>query len=1419
MQYASSLRVMSFTFKSVSLLSAALALLLFLPGFASFLVWVAKICLLGSLSLVLCNLAVLYIYTRYVVRDDKRLTNEFPPLAFVHTPAWSALLQQRVRDNQPYPHPPLLSSPSEQEEGDEDYKGFDDLVSYILRDFIDYWFVHVGGPAETSFRHSVDHILRSGATTLKRRLQDADLFQILVSRLIPRLTAHISDFREAEIALRGRSLERSVTQSDELDLLLASQFRSGHLHPALTTAAMTTKPTETSYLRHVVDRVLPYAVPPENCRSKPVKIMIRELVSCAVLQPVMDMLADPDFWNQTIDTYLGKAIREQRMVRKLREALNRHAVELDDDLNDIVDPITTTSAPPSGKKRQLFPSSSLSSIFYGDDPEADGKKPAGLSIKVSRRTFQEFLRMIEEEKSLLELKRVRNDIVTQLRKKRVQIQDREPEEIVDGEKVEDTIVYINRLSVAKKRADKRIAFLTGEHYESSRPHLFSTRRKRSEMQLQQPLGHSLQDILTNAAGLSYFMEFMDRRGDMVKLQFYLTVNGFETSTEEGKPSSDRTFLDDVTMVYSMYFAEHAPHRLPVEDALVRDLRQAIDEAQRLTDADEFHGAVQKARRQLYDLQHHILRQIEKEHFSYFKHSDLYFKYLASTPNAAPETPAAAQPVVSAGGERRSLDETTLYRTELERSPPINNRERIASHPMERTVSARQTLRAKWSETEKRADSDTEVVRVRDEPPVPLVQASTTMEPSSSSQQQQQRPVSRRQRGHVRAASEHAPAGFSRLLGLGKIKYDWFGDKGSTASVDSEELDDDEADEDDLSRSTTTLEEAPKKRPSQQLLRNNTVDAVEAELQSILDGADKAEEKQQPQQQSSLDAHARSVPSTPTHPRSPLLLGGLKGTKSTMALPVQDDSILPSWSSSGGPNGLGQIEHDSFEVPRRKARSERQLSSRPQGDENDKDIHLAPPGDLMLATKIKKLSEELDKLMQQEAIVDVLIQKAEAKEKLEEIRILKKSKSMMHRELQQIQYQKSQYELQESENVLLPDRTKVSITSSTIGSDGSGDFALYVIEIQQLAPDGNFSSGWIVARRYSEFFALHQTLKHKHPIVRLFDFPSKWPLLKLHKAFVEARRTSLERYLQHLLAEQRICESAELRAFLSQQNIYVPGPSRLEERARDDSESSSRLRRQLQPSSSTSTLASKTPSLKSLNEVSRKPSTGFMRHIYRTVAEGIDDMFIGPSMLDLITQRMGEQVIDFFQEVPQQQQENLDLAPELPSDTFRAVEPEGITRFTEPLCDLFVEMFELKEKNNWLRRQAVVIILQQILGGTIERKLRETVQYLCTRPMVGFYFDKICNSLWPKGQSLTFKPARTADEKQQTREAANRKLSEWLPDMLGQMVGRQNARRGARRLFTVLQNKRLNQDLLYTLLDEAILALFPELEPSHHKSPL
>lgn len=48
-----------------------------------------------------------------------------------------------------------------------------------------------------------------------------------------------------------------------------------------------------------------------------------------------------------------------------------------------------------------------------------------------------------------------------------------------------------------------------------------------------------------------------------------------------------------------------------------------------------------------------------------------------------------------------------------------------------------------------------------------------------------------------------------------------------------------------------------------------------------------------------------------------------------------------------------------------------------------------------------------------------------------------------------------------------------------------------------------------------------------------------------------------------------------------------------------------------------------------------------------------------------------------------------------------------------------------------------------------------------------------------------------------------------------MIGRSNARRGARRMFTVLQNKRLNQHLAYTILDE--VRYFFRTAPGHYST--
>lgn len=122
-------------------------------------------------------------------------------------------------------------------------------------------------------------------------------------------------------------------------------------------------------------------------------------------------------------------------------------------------------------------------------------------------------------------------------------------------------------------------------------------------------------------------------------------------------------------------------------------------------------------------------------------------------------------------------------------------------------------------------------------------------------------------------------------------------------------------------------------------------------------------------------------------------------------------------------------------------------------------------------------------------------------------------------------------------------------------------------------------------------------------------------------------------------------------------------------------------------------------------------------MYRSVTESIDDMFFGPSMLDVMIQRLTRQVAEFTgivgsavndEEIVAQAMKqfgkatSLDTLIQMPGDLKPLNGETSTSSFSAPICDLVLAIFELHTKNNWLRRQAIVIILQQVFGDTIEQ---------------------------------------------------------------------------------------------------------------------
>jgi sorting nexin-25 len=137
----------------------------------------------------------------------------------------------------------------------------------------------------------------------------------------------------------------------------------------------------------------------------------------------------------------------------------------------------------------------------------------------------------------------------------------------------------------------------------------------------------------------------------------------------------------------------------------------------------------------------------------------------------------------------------------------------------------------------------------------------------------------------------------------------------------------------------------------------------------------------------------------------------------------------------------------------------------------------------------------------------------------------------------------------------------------------------------------------------------------------------------------------------------------------------------------------------------------------------------------------------------------------------------------------AFENKELEPFVKPICDLFLETFELNRENNWLRGRAVVVVLHQLLGGTIERKVRDHFADFLSENNIVKYIDTLKESMWPNGR-MQAKVERTEADKVKSRKEANVVLATLVPELASSVVGRGNAQMASRRLTATINNQRL-----------------------------
>lgn len=1194
----------------------------------------------GVLVTVLGGLALLLLTSRGSRYGERNEIRRPKGMAFLASTSWKTEIDA-LRSRQACKKEPLYS------ESVLISKSLDILLGYIVRDFVDSWYQAIS--KNPVFTNEVDKTIRMALASLRDRMLEVDIIEVVIERIVPLMTAHFKDFYDAEIAIRGKKLNRSVTESEELDLAIAAKYKDGRLHVAASLAYADTKMVQQGYLRKLVGNLLPKLLPQTVLASRAVGVLIHELVACAVLLPVMGMLAEPDTWNQIMENYGRSMLQDRSTVRKLRAALDQHA-----------------SPTPRTKRAIAFPR-----LSPGDH----------------ERRFEKFIRAIRKVNNLSDARRFRSEISSQLKRDALQA-GQDP-------------VYLRRLDIGKKILDQRVNQLaagsqsTSSYQPASQPHGNGVSKLETA---------PLVDLLHDPSGLSYFMEYMDRQNLMSMVQFWIVVDGFRNPLEDDladdddiptnlKPwtDADRT---DLAQINEAYLGKKELKVSERSKQLVGDFLKAG----KVATPQQYY----LARRAILRAQTSALETMQAKYFANFKKSDLFYKCLTSQEAMK----SIAQPIPV----QRPISPTTPARRDstgyLEISPPV------------RTSSAQGFPRK----------------------PLPLSRVSAKLLPRRNDMRRQA----------TSSVDLSAANGVNATID-GVVSTRRSLDEGTTTLFDDEDLDNEA-----MNNSVASLDQEPENTGPD----SNVVEAMEAALNNIMENKPDVDEIRKSlfdddDQLHSPDASIGSPGGMSSRSSLDHRRGDLFGDKPNSIFGEKSDRAeKPSIASLGLVNTSSRIgvftDDDLFGDEEKFLSDEHDDPEDRQPDDEDL-VHEAAPGDLGLAEAIAALTTDIDRLVAQDAVVDSLTRKAELTNNTAELRILRKSKASLQREIRRKELQRQQYVVQESDNSLYG-RSTIKIKTIMVGKDDDGrEYALYVVEVQRKAGEQMPAATWTITRRYSEFHELHQKLREKYPSVRNLEFPRRRMVMKLQPDFLHKRRLALEKYLREILLLPDVCRSRDLRAFLSQSTIAPGNEAPYDEDKKD-----------------------------------------IMTRFYNSVTDGMEDILGNIPVLDQLSvagQNLLSAATSQLITMPAAISEDPMAAAEAEAE-LNAFEDRELEPFVKPICDIFLEVFELNRGNNWLRGRAVVVVLHQLLGGTIERKVRENVKAFVSEEAIVKYINLLQDSMWPGGQLKRDNTPRTPAQKSKTRTEASLMLATLVPDLAANVVGRVNAQAASRRIFATFNNPRL-----------------------------
>ncbi|CEP62856.1 Mdm1p LALA0_S06e05402g [Lachancea lanzarotensis] len=438
-----------------------------------------------------------------------------------------------------------------------------------------------------------------------------------------------------------------------------------------------------------------------------------------------------------------------------------------------------------------------------------------------------------------------------------------------------------------------------------------------------------------------------------------------------------------------------------------------------------------------------------------------------------------------------------------------------------------------------------------------------------------------------------------------------------------------------------------------------------------------------------------------------------------------------------------------------------------GEESDPDLAVNNLNQSTLKNTIAELTISIDRLKKQLSLLNHLGLKADLTDSIPELRLLKKSERTVNREILQQELLRQQLLVQEDANSLY-EKCQLSIKTylSDISQKSGREVVFYVVSVSHVSNE--IVTSWDVPRRYSEFHELNAYLKERYGgAVKFFQkkdhFPEKVKMSLVYhvsKSLLYKERTvKLERFLRCLLQIPEICQDTCFRKFLTDTNTVftmkrrAPNENRVNLLSRVDSVSS----KLFEPAPNVSQLPGKP-----------KP--------------GHDSDSDGPQI--------------------QHQDDALNEGDDFKKRSFIRV-----------LCEFLVTVFSLKDsRSSWLRGRALLVVIQQLLGSTIEKYIKDSIDSMTNPASTARTASKVRMKLWV--DDIFFKKLETGEPSNEREDTvqisiqARNKLQGLMVETCSRVFGVRKSRETALEIYSMLQNEYLNASLLLELMDILLAELFP-----------